>query len=96
MKTKQLLKQIQWDDIFGNTSQYENLYCFLHGDYGIKEFINGFYPKSRNKKLIKNNLTLSKSHFFKKHAKKIWNLAKVQQLRNGDEDDNIIEYLEKL
>ena len=96
MKTKQILKQIQWDLIFGNTSQYENLYLFLSGEHGLKEFISGFYIKSKNKKLIENNLTLRKINFFKKHTKKVWNLAKIGQFSDGNEYSNIDQYLKKL
>ncbi len=96
MKTKNLLQQLNWNSIFGNTSQYENLYDFLKGDSSLREFINGFYPKSKNKKLLKKELNLSKIKRFKKHAKQIWNLARVNQFSNGDEFSKIQRYLKKL
>lgn len=97
LPTIQILKQLDWEMIFDNTSQYENLYEFLIAKITLEEFCNGFYPKSKNKRLIKNNLNNSqKVRLFKKHAKKIWNLARICQFSNGDEMTNIKEYLNKL
>lgn len=81
MTTNQIIKELDWDCIFGNTSQYENLYDFLSNSISLEEFYNGFYPKSRNKKIIKNNLTIYKTKSFKKHAKKLWNKAKIGEFK---------------
>lgn len=95
-KTIKILKQLNWDDIFDNSSQYENLYHFLTGYYGLDAFIEGFYAKSKNKRIVKNNLSEKQIPLFKKHAKRIWNMANVQQFHNGEEKDNIQEYLNNL
>ena len=96
IKTKDILKQLDWEDIFSNTSQTENLYDFLKNNINLNEFTKGFYSKCKNKKLIKNNLKSSQISYFKKHAKKIWNLANVQQFSNGDEYQKIEKYINKL
>ena len=95
MKTRQILKTLNWSDIFGNTSQYENLYDFLKGNTNLDEFIAGFYPRCKNKKLIKG-LSKKGIPMFKKHAKKLWNISNVQNFSNGCEDERRIEYLKKI
>ena len=96
MTAKQIIKSLNWDSIFQNTSQTENLYYFLLGICDLKSFVSGFYPRSRNKSLIKNNLTIGKIPHFKFHAKKIYILERVHEFRNGDEQRKIQEYVKNL
>ena len=92
MKVRQILKTLNWSDIFENTSQYENLYDFLKGNVDFNEFVNGFYPRCKNKRLIKK-LSKKEIPMFKKHAKKLWNLSNVQNFSDGCEEENRKDYL---
>ena len=95
MTTKQILKQLDWNSIFGNTSQYENLYEFLDGFITLDDFYRGFYPRSKNKSLIKK-LTKARVPYFKKICKKMWNVSHVQQFHDGSEGENRQKYLDRL
>lgn len=90
MKTTEILKQLDWDDIFGNTSQYENLYEFLRYNISLKNFCQGLYPRSKNKKLI-STLRPNQINIFKKYAKKLWNMS-----RKVSGAERIRKYLAKL
>lgn len=97
MIAKLILKSLDWDDIFENTSQYENLYDFLKGKgkKNLDRFILGFYPKSKNQKIIKS-LKTDQIPYFKKHAKKLWNMSKVQDFCIGNEAELRKKYIKKL
>lgn len=94
MKINKILKAFDWEDVFENSSQLENLNDFLEGTVDYKEFVEGFYPKSKNKrlaKLLKDGQWAS----FKKHAKKLFNMSNVGCWRCVEEE-NRQEYLSKL
>lgn len=90
-----ILKSLDWEDIFENTSQYENLYDFLRDDIKLDCFIEGVYPRGKNRKLVKL-LKEKDIPVFKKHAKKLWNLSNVQDFCNGDEEEKRQKYLDRL
>lgn len=95
MTTKQILKSLDWDDIFGNTSQYENLYDFLKGNSDFDSFVLGFYPRCKNKRIVKN-LSVRGIPCFKRHAKKLWNLSNIQNFSDNCEEENRTEYLKRI
>ena len=77
MTTKQIIQELDWDNIFENSSQRENLYDLLKDKIDLNNFVNGFYPRSKNKKIAKH-LTTRKLEKFKFHAKELWNMSSFQ------------------
>lgn len=95
MNTKQIIQSINWDDIFGNSSQFENLGDLLADKIDINQFIVGFYPRCHNKKIAKH-LTNKKLKYFKFHAKKLWKLSNVYKFSDGCESLNREQYIDSL
>jgi hypothetical protein len=95
MTTKNIIQSLDWDSIFGNSSQTDNLYDLLKGDIDLDVFINGFYPRCKNKKIAKH-LTARKLELFKFHAKKLWNMSNVGNFGDGSESDKRIDYINNL
>ena len=88
-------KSMNWDEVFGSTSQTENLYDFLEGNCDLKSFANGFYPKSKNKKMALL-LTQNMVPKFKKVAEKLFNISGVGSFSSGKESQKRKEYLSGL
>ena len=95
MTTKNIIQSLDWDSIFGNSSQTDNLYDLLKGDIDLDAFINGFYPRCKNKKIAKH-LTARKLESFKFHAKKLWNMSNVGSFGDGSESGKRIDYINNL
>lgn len=96
MNTKQIIKSLDWTSIFGNTSQYENLHEFLSGRITIDEFSSGFYPRSKNKKIVVDNLRSGHIPCFIRHGKKLWNMSNVQRFWDESSEDRIKDYIDKI
>lgn len=92
MTTKQIIQSLDWDSIFENSSQRDNLEDFLKDEISISEFINGFYSRSKNKKKAKH-LTVRKSDKFKFHAKKLWNMSNCYRFATGSESEERNDYI---
>lgn len=72
---KEILSEMDWKEIFGNTSQKENFYELIFKGYNFQKFVEGFYPKSNNKRLVK----LLKESFIEEfiyHSRQIYNIYK--------------------
>ena len=92
MTTKQIIQELDWDSIFENSSQRENLYDLLKDKIKLNDFVNGFYPRSKNKKIAKH-LTPRKLEKFKFHAKALWNMSNVGNFCDGGESGRRQEYI---
>jgi hypothetical protein len=95
MNKTEIIKKLDWEMIFGNSSQIDNLYEFLSAEISLEEFQDGFYPRSKNKRLAKL-LKQSDVKYFRKHGKKLWNLSNVQEFSDGDESEKRAKYISKL
>ena len=90
-----IIKNLNWKTIFESNNQIQNLLDFISRKISLKDFQNKFHSRSKNKKII-ICLTKSKEKLFIKHSMKIYNLANIGLFKNGDEYDNIKEYISSL
>jgi len=68
---KEFTDKISWKDFFTETSQRDNLADYIDGRQDFKEFIKGFFPRSKNKSIILS-IPENKREIFKQFCKKIY------------------------
>lgn len=95
MKVADIIKNLNWKTIFENNKQTQNLLDFISGKLSLKDFQNKFNTRSKNKTIIAYLTNNNKKNFIK-HSIKIYDLANIGLFKNGDEYDNIREYISSL
>jgi len=89
------MQAMDWNDIFGNSSQRDNLYDFLLDECTLKDFVDGFYPDSPNQK-IAVRLMERDIKMFKHYAKEVWNIVKPGCFPTGNEEEQVETFIKGL